>query len=125
MHAQAQSAESVSETPSPELTLRLILGGLAKELRKNAVIASDFHLVIEELANERLSNILIERMQALDLVSQTLIEIGRLLDRVNKDCPVDFEVPNELLMDIRLAALRDRLANKVVDTADDPDLELW
>ncbi|MFM8820056.1 MAG: hypothetical protein ACKOD3_05865 [Phenylobacterium sp.] len=64
-------------------------------------------------------------MQALDLVSQTLIEIGRLLDRVNKDCPVDFEVPNELLMDIRLAALRDRLANKVVDTADDPDLELW
>jgi len=94
-------------------------------LEVNSILASDFHDVISELAAKNMSSDVIERLQSLDLISQTLVEIGIFLDLVSAACPPDLFVSESLLDNIKLAALRDRLQGKAPDVAGAADPELW
>ena len=107
------------------LSLRVLIERLAIELEVNSILASDFHDVVSDLAAENMTGSVMERLQALDLISQTLAEIGVFLNGMSAVCPADQIVPDSLLKDIRLAALRDRLEGKAADLPGPVDPELW
>jgi hypothetical protein len=102
-----------------------MISRVAIELEVNSILASDFHDVVSDLAAENMTGSVMERLQALDLISQTLAEIGIFLSGMSKVCPSDQIVPESLLKDIRLAALRDRLEGKAPDHTGPVDTELW
>lgn len=125
MLAQAQAAGMEPVKSSGGLSLRVLIERLAIELEVNSILASDFHDVVSDLAAENMTGSVMERLQALDLISQTLAEIGVFLNGMSAVCPADQIVPDSLLKDIRLAALRDRLEGKAADLAGPVDTELW
>jgi hypothetical protein len=125
MFAQAQIAGMEPHDSSGGVSLRDMISRVAIELEVNSILASDFHDVVSDLAAENMTGSVMERLQALDLISQTLAEIGIFLSGMSKFCPADQIVPENLLKDIRLAALRDRLEGKAPDLAGPVDPELW
>jgi|688.fasta_scaffold994509_2 hypothetical protein len=125
MFAQAPTAGMAQMKPSGLLSLRDLLSRVAHEIEVNSVLASDFHDVVSELAAENMTASVIERLQALDLISQTLAEIGIFLTTISAICPSDQTVPESVLDDIRLADLRDRLQGKAPDVTGSVDPELW
>ena len=125
MFAHSQAMGIGSGESSGQLSLRELIARVAQEVEVNSILASDFHDVISELAAKNMSSDVIERLQSLDLISQTLVEIGIFLDLVSAACPPDLFVSESLLDNIKLAALRDRLQGKAPDVAGAADPELW
>lgn len=125
MFAQAQIAGMEPQNSSGGVSLRDMISRVAIELEVNSILASDFHDVVSDLAAENMTGSVMERLQALDLISQNLAEIGIFLSGMSKVCPSDQIVPESLLKDIRLAALRDRLEGKAPDHTGPVDTELW
>lgn len=125
MFAQAQIAGMEPHDLSGGVSLKDMISRVAIELEVNSILASDFHDVVSDLAAENMTGSVMERLQALDLISQNLAEIGIFLSGMSKFCPSDQIVPESLLNDIRLAALRDRLEGKAPDHTGPVDTELW
>lgn len=125
MFAQTQTDGLGSGDASNEISLRTLIVRVAQEVELNSILASDFHDVISDLAAKNMSSDVIERLQSLDLISQTLVEIGIFLDRLSTVCPSDIFVSENLLNNIKLAALRDRLQGKAPDVSGGADPELW
>lgn len=125
MFAKAQTAGMAQMEPSGLFSLRDLISRVAHEIEVNSVLASDFHDVVSELAAENMTASVIERLQALDLISQTLAEIGIFLSSMSAICPVERTVPESVLDDIKLADLRDRLQGKAPDVTGPVDPELW
>lgn len=125
MFAQAQTDGIGSGDASNEISLKTLIVRVAQEVELNSILASDFHDVISDLAAKNMSSDVIERLQSLDLISQTLVEIGLFLDLVSAACPPDLFVSESLLDNIKLAALRDRLQGKAPDVGGAADPELW
>ena len=115
-----EEGATVAGLPMFELMLQV-----SRELNANAIVAIDCQTVISEIGSERLSNSIIERLQAVDLLSQTLIEIAQVLNRAASSCPADLCLPESFLTSVKLSALRDRLAGKASDPAAHADPELW
>jgi hypothetical protein len=111
---------TVGGLPLFELMLQV-----SRELNANAIVAIDCQTMISEIGPERLSNSIIERLQAVDLLSQTLIEIAQVLNRAAASCPADLCLPESFLTSVKLSALRDRLAGTASDPAEHADPELW
>lgn len=86
-----------------ELTRRL-----AREMRRAAAIADDCQDAIDWDDCGALSNEAATRLQGLDMLSQHLIEIGRVLDRLAEEGPSG-AAPLSLLKDVRLGDLKQRL----------------
>jgi hypothetical protein len=107
------------------LTLDKLMSRISRELEVNAILASDCQAVISEIAPSHMSDSVIERLQGVDLLSQTLVELARLLNRAVAACPADLTLSDNLLVSVRLAALRDRLAGKASESVDQGDPELW
>ena len=115
-----EDGATVGGLPLFELMLQVSRG-----LNANAIVAIDCQTMISEIGPERLSNSIIERLQAVDLLSQTLIEIAQVLNRAAASCPADLCLPESFLTSVNLSALRDRLAGKASDPAAHADPELW
>ncbi|CTQ34059.1 hypothetical protein [Jannaschia rubra] len=65
------------------------------------------------------------QLQALDIVQQTLLDLGALFDRLARDGGAgDFVLSDNVLGAIRQATLRRRLAEGAQDEAD-PPIELF
>ena len=115
-----EDGATVAGLPLFELMLQV-----SRELNANAIVAIDCQTVISEIGPERLSNSIIQRLQAVDLLSQTLIEIAQVLNRAAASCPADLCLPESFLTSVKLSALRDRLAGTASDPAAHADPELW
>lgn len=118
-------ARSESTDEAVHLSLGDLLFRISRELDENAILANDCQMIISEIVPTNLSASLIKRLQAVDLLSQTLVELASLLNRTGAVCPADPILPGNFLVDVRLAALRDRLAGKVLESAGGHDPEIW
>ena len=106
------------------MTLQDLMHRLAREMRIAAAIADDCQDALgedEQLVLELRTSI---RLQGLDLLSQQLIEIGRVLDRLVL-AGVDGEVAHAVLDDVRLSDLQKRLAGVRAPLAAVSDASLW
>ena len=121
MHVVAQSAQFDVE----QISVRDLLSQVSRELEGSAILTGDCQLLISEIATAEMSNSVIERLQGVDLLAQTLVELSQLLMRAAAACPADLILSDSLLKSVRLAALRDRLAGKSLDSAAQADPELW
>ena len=115
-----EDGATVGSLPLFELMLQV-----SRELSANAIVAIDCQTVISEIGPERLSSSVIERLQAVDLLSQTLVELAQVLNCAAASCPSELCLPESFLTSVKLSALRDRLAGKASDPRAHADPELW
>ena len=112
-------------THEPEADgLDTLLRRLAREMRVDAAIADDCQDSISWDDLGALSPEMTERLQGLDLLSQHLIEIGRVLDGLAAAGLVG-PAPRGLLDDVRLGDLKKRLEGTTRDAAAPAEPELW
>ncbi len=107
--------------PEKILHLQDLVRRLAREMRIAASIADDCQEAFGDDVRESLDHEATMRLQGLDLLSQQLVEIGRVLDRV-----VEAEAPSVLssvlLDDVRLSDLKRRLSGTAPPAPIDADL---
>jgi len=115
-----EDGATVGGLPLFELMLQVSRG-----LNANAIVAIDCQTLISEFGLERLSNSVIERLQAVDLLSKMLAELARVFKFASASCPSELCLPESFLTSVNLSALRDRLAGKASDPAAHADPELW
>ena len=125
MQAQIQTAAFHPEDSLGGLSLRSLLTRIARELDENAIQSSECHIVVSALEEKRVSDRVSSRLQSLDLISQSLLELSVILSRIGAFFPEDMTLPEGLLNDIKLAALRDRLEGKPSGLASDGEPEIW
>jgi hypothetical protein len=104
--------------------LQALIHRLARELRIAAAVADDCQDAVGDATGLELDPYTAVRLQGLDLLSQHLIEIGLLLDRIASAGNLG-DAPGGLLDDIRLGELRQRLTGVGVGGIRLLDAELW
>jgi hypothetical protein len=117
--ALVQTAHDAAGVQLPDLMHRL-----AREMRIAAAVADDCQDAIGEDQRIDISLETAMRLQGLDLLSQQLIELGRLLDRLAAG-GVDGCAPATLLDDVHLSDLKQRLAGLSTGGVRILDPELW
>ena len=119
MSLQAQTA-----APPSALAVQDLVSRLAREMRIAAAVVDDCQdaLVIDE--DTALDPAAAIRLQGLDLVSQQLIELGRVLDGLATSNDLG-RVPAALLDDVRLSDLQRRLRGEVPASAPQVDVAVW
>jgi hypothetical protein len=114
-------AKAPAET---SLTVEDLAGRLAREMRIAAAIADDCQDALGASGMETFDHQTITRIQSLDLLSQHLIEIGRVLERL-VDVSVAGEVSQAVLDDVCLSDLKRRLAGHASDGPITFDADVW
>jgi len=118
---------SATSRPAAPATDTLGLGDLnrrlAREMRIAASVADDCQDALGEDAQFHISPEMGMRLQGLDLLSQQLIELGKLLDRMASD-GVQGHLPSSVLNDILLSDVKRRLGGQT-DGVRVVDPELW
>ncbi len=125
MQVQSQTAVFHPEDSPGEISFRSLLTRIARELDENSILSSECHIVVSALEEKRVSDRVSSRLQSLDLISQSLLELSVILSRIGAFLPEDMTLPEGLLNDIKLAALRDRLEGKPSGLASDGEPEIW
>jgi hypothetical protein len=106
------------------LHLRDLVRRLAREMRIAASIADDCQDALGDDVRLSLDHETSMRLQGLDLLSQQLVEIGRVLDRVG-EAESSSELSSVLLDDVRLSDLKRRLSGTCTDVAIPIESDLW
>lgn len=122
--ATMTNEQIIAPNDAPQLALRDLAGRLAREMRIGAAIADDCQEALGAVVFETLDYETAARVQGLDLLSQQLIEIGRMLERV-VDTPITGMVAASLLDDICLSDLKRRLAGGRIDVLPSEDVDVW
>jgi hypothetical protein len=120
----AAMIDPMREPQSPTLTIEDLAGRLAREMRIAAAIADDCQDALAASGVETFDHETITRVQNLDLLSQQLIEIGRVLERL-VDGSIAGEVSQSLLDDVCLSDLKRRLAGHEMDLTVTVDADVW
>jgi hypothetical protein len=119
------SGSLLHTTPGAQaLSLRDLIHRLARELRIAAAIADDCQDAIGDDDGIELAHETAVRLQGLDLLSQQLIEIGRVLDRLASD-GVDGHASPTLLDEVCLTDVKQRLIGACPEGVRLPDPEIW
>ena len=120
------TSDTMAQAPSEssKLLVQDVIRRLAREMRVGASIADDCQDAIgdDELLEIRHETAV--RLQGLDLLSQQLIEIGHVLDRLADEGGQE-PAPRTLLDGIRLSDLKQRLVGDDAKSARAVDTELW
>lgn len=117
-------------TPTPtaalakSLPLQDLVRRLAREMRIAASIADDCQDALGDDDALTLDHATAMRLQGLDLLSQQLLEIGRVLDRVGEAQSASM-LSTVLLDDVRLSDLKRRLSGGAGDTATPVETDIW
>jgi len=111
-----------TETVDQALTLDDLARRIAREMRRAAAIADDCQDAIDWDDHGALSHETVARLQGLDMLSQQLVELGRVLDRLANE-GLSGAVPRALLDDVRLGDLKRRLEGAGAGGA--PGAEVW
>lgn len=101
-----------------------LLHRMAREMRIGAAIADDCQDAISEDARLEIDAITAMRLQGLDLLSQQLIELGRLLDRLAAESAAA-TAPGAAFDDINLSDLKQRLVGLNLGGVRVVEPELW
>jgi hypothetical protein len=120
----AAMIDPMREPQSPTLTIEDLAGRLAREMRIAAAIADDCQDALAASGVETFDHETITRVQNLDLLSQQLIEIGRVLERL-VDGSIAGEVSQSLLDDVCLSDLKRRLSGHEMDLTVTVDADVW
>jgi len=97
-----------TETADRALGLGELTRRIAREMRVAAAMADDCQDAINWDDHGALSHETVTRLQGLDMLSQQLVELGRVLDRLADEGP-PAAVPRALLGEVRLGDLKRRL----------------
>jgi hypothetical protein len=97
---------------------------LAEELRMAADLAEDCQAALNDVLTHGVTAESLMRFQALDVLTQQLVEIARLLQRLGP-MPGLGQVAFEVLDDVRLADVRRRLQARAPHAASNGEAELW
>lgn len=114
------SPAAPAQTPVP---LEDLARRIAREMRVAASIADDCQDAIGDEGVE-MSYETTVRLQGLDLLSQQLVELGRLLDRLASD-GIDGRAAPDALDGVCLSDLKQRLAGVTVDAVAPAEAEVW
>jgi hypothetical protein len=104
------------------LTLDDLTRRIARAMRRAAAIADDCQDAIDWDDQGALSHETVARLQGLDMLSQQLVELGRVLDRLANE-GLSGAAPRTLLEDVRLGDLKRRLEGAAAAGA--PGAEVW
>ncbi|MBV9509650.1 MAG: hypothetical protein JO303_05145 [Caulobacteraceae bacterium] len=96
---------------------------LAHELQIAAGEAEKCQEAVSDLVQHGGAEGVILRLQALDSLTQHLIELARLLGRMSENGPS--QELSALLHDIKLADMKNRLSGAALADRNDGELELW
>ncbi len=107
-----------------DVRMQDLLHRMAREMRIGAAIADDCQDAISEDAHLEIDAITAMRLQGLDLLSQQLIELGRLLDRLAADAAAT-TAPGAAFDDINLSDLKQRLVGLNLGGVRVVEPELW
>jgi hypothetical protein len=118
LHATQRSPHGQEPPASP---LSELLGRLADELHSATGLADDCQAAVGEILAQNLHHEAALRLQALDMLTQHLSDLSRVLEGLSQAAPL---VPPALFEGIRLADLQRRLRGE--DTAvPETDDEFW
>lgn len=106
----------------PEGPLGELLSRLAQELRSATGLADDCQAAVGEILAQNLHHEAALRLQALDMLTQHLSDLSRVLDGLAETAPA---VPGALFDGIRLADLQRRLRGEDTAAAAAHDDEFW
>jgi hypothetical protein len=120
----AAMIDQMMEPQPSTLTVEDLAGRLAREMRIAAAIADDCQDALGASGIETFDHETITRIQSLDLLSQQLIEIGRVLERL-VDASVAGEVSLAVLDKVCLSDLKRRLAGHQTDVPITLDADVW
>jgi hypothetical protein len=101
-----------------------LLHRLARELRIAAAIADECQGATGDAQAPELDHETTMRLQGLDLLSQHLVEVGLVLDRLATS-GIGGDAPSSVLSDVCLSDLKQRLAGLKTDGVRILDPELW
>ena len=102
--------------------LGALLSRLADELHTATGLADDCQAAVGEILAQNLHHEAALRLQALDMLTQHLSDLGRVLDGLAQSAPL---VANDLFDSIRLADLQRRLRGEDCAGGDGHDDEFW
>jgi hypothetical protein len=102
-----------------------LLRRLADELAACADVADDCQGAIAGVIPASASATTSQHIQNLDLLSQSLRELGELIQRCAASRPCDEALPRNLFDGVRLSALRGRLTGRPPPGEAAPEPEVW
>jgi hypothetical protein len=112
-----------TETEAGALSAQDLVHRIAREMRMAAAIADDCQDALGEDQRLVLDHETSMRLQGLDLLSQQLIEIGRVLDSFAV-LDIGGDISPALLDDVRLSDLKRRLIGAKVEDVS-PATDFW
>jgi hypothetical protein len=118
LHATQATPHGQEPPGSP---LGELLGRLADELHTATGLADDCQAAVGEILAQSLHHEAALRLQALDMLTQQLSDISRVLEGLSQSAPL---VAPDLIDNVRLADLQRRLRGEDAVGADTDD-EFW
>ena len=122
--AEIRSLRAEPDTPDGGVAVADLAERLAAELRTAADLAEDCQAALNDVLTHGVTAESMMRFQALDVLTQQLMEMARLLQRLGP-MPGLGKVAFEVLDDVRLADLRRRLQARAPHAARSGEAELW
>jgi hypothetical protein len=99
-----------------------VLARLASELHTATDLADHCQAAVGEIMAQNVQHDAALRLQALDMLTQHLSDLGRVLESLAQAAP---HAPDEIFDGVRLADLKRRLRGEAALASDESDDEFW